>query len=332
MTPRSRPMFQRRCLLLATATAASMLFALAPARAEPAFPTKPVRFIIPTAPGGNLDLLARVVAQKLGEAWGQQVIVEGRPGANTILATTAVAKSPADGYTALFTISGFVQNLAMHPNPQYRAADFVPVSLVASFPIALAAKAALPANDLKGVVKLAQQAPDKLSFGSYGVGSGGHIIGEGLNKAAGIRIKHLAYKGEAASFIDLVGGDIDLAYGSVGFYARQLSGGKVKLISVASARRLKQFPDVPTFAEAGFPEINLPGWGAVFLPANTPAPVVEKFSNEIRKIVAMPDVQAKIYEMGFEPVGNSSKEFAGVVEADLKAWGKIVRENNIKLD
>src|SRR5690606_1413051 len=118
----------------------------------------------------------------------------------------------------------------------------------------------------------------------------------------------------------------------VGFYARQLSGGKVKLISVASARRLKQFPDVPTFAEAGFPEINLPGWGAVFLPANTPAPVVEKFSNEIRKIVAMPDVQAKIYEMGFEPVGNSSKEFAGVVEADLKAWGKIVRENNIKLD
>lgn len=325
-------MFQRRCLLLATATAASMLFALAPARAEPAFPTKPVRFIIPTAPGGNLDLLARVVAQKLGEAWGQQVIVEGRPGANTILATTAVAKSPADGYTALFTISGFVQNLAMHPNPQYRAADFVPVSLVASFPIALAAKAALPANDLKGVVKLAQQAPDKLSFGSYGVGSGGHIIGEGLNKAAGIRIKHLAYKGEAASFIDLVGGDIDLAYGSVGFYARQLSGGKVKLISVASARRLKQFPDVPTFAEAGFPEINLPGWGAVFLPANTPAPVVEKFSNEIRKIVAMPDVQAKIYEMGFEPVGNSSKEFAGVVEADLKAWGKIVRENNIKLD
>ena len=324
--------FPRRAIQGSAAAAAALLLASAPLQAQPAFPTKPVRFIIPTAPGGNLDQLARIVAHKLGEAWGQQVIVDGRPGANTILATTAVAKSPADGYTALFTISGFVQNLALQPNPQYRVTDFVPVSLVASFPIALAAKAALPANDLKGVIKLAQQAPDKLSFGSYGVGSGGHIIGEGLNKAAGIKIKHLAYKGESASFIDLVGGNIDLAYGSVGFYARQLSGGKVKLISVASAHRLKQFPDVPTFAEAGFPEINLPGWGAVFLPAGTPAPIVEKFSSEIRKIVAMPDVQAKIYEMGFEPVGNSSKEFAGIVEADLKAWGRIVRENDIKLD
>ena len=332
MTSPSRAARLRRTLIAAAATTASLLLLSGSAWAEPAFPSKPIRFLIPTTAGGNLDLLARLIAGKLGDAWGQPVVVEGRPGANTMLATTAVAKAPPDGYTVLFTISGFVQNLVLQANPPYKAADLVPVSMVASFPIALAANAQLAASDLGGVIKLARQAPDKLSFGSYGIGSGGHIIGEGLNKAAGVKIKHLAYKGESASFIDLVGGEIELAYGSVGFYARQLSGGKIKLIAVASAKRLKNFPDVQTFAEAGYPEINLPGWGGMFLPAGTPAPVVDKFVQEVRRIVAMPDVQAKIYEMGFEPVGSNSSEFAKVVASDLKAWGKIVRDNNIKLD
>lgn len=325
-------MSQRRFIFCALAAAVGVLGSTGSALADSAFPSKPIRFIIPTAPGGNLDLLARVIGGKLAEAWGQPVVVEGRPGANTILATTAVAKAPADGYTALFTISGFVQNLALQPNPQYRVSDFVPTSQIASFPIALAANATLPANDLKGLVQLAKQAPEKLSFGSYGTGSAGHIIGEGLNKAAGVKIKHIAYKGESASFVDLAGGQIDLAYGSMGLYGRQLSAGKVKILAVASTQRLKQFPDVQTFAEAGYSDINLPGWGGLFLPAGTPAVVIEKFSQEIRKIVAMPDVQAKIYEMGFEPQGSPSKAFAAVVEADVKAWGKIVRENNITLN
>lgn len=310
--------------LLGTATAASAQ--------ETAFPSKPIKFVIPTASGGNLDLLARTVAAKLTEAWGQQVIVESKPGANTILATTAVAKAPADGYTVLFTISGFVQNLVLQPHPPYKVTDLAPVSMVASFPIALAANASLPANDLAGVIRLARQQPDKLSFGSYGMGSGGHLIGEGLNNLAGIRIKHIAYKGEAASFTDLVSGDIGLAYGSVGFYARQLSAGKVKLIAVASPQRLRNFPDVPTFSEAGFRDINLPGWGGMFLPAGAPAAIVDKYVREIRRIVVMPDVQAKIYEMGFEPAGNSNFEFAQVIASDLQQWTKIVRENNIKLE
>lgn len=320
----------RRAVL---AAAAAMLFAAGPAAAQnAAFPTKPVRLLIPTAPGGNLDVLARVVAAKLAEAWGQPVIVESKPGANTILATTAVARAQPDGYTALFTISGLVQNLVLQSNPQYKLGDLAPVSLVASFPIALAANAKFPANDLAGVVKLAREAPEKYSFGSYGVGSGAHIIGEGLNKAAGIRIKHVAYKGESPSFTDLVGGEISLAYGSVGFYAAQLGNGKVKLIAVASPHRLKSFPDVPTFAEAGYPEVNLPGWGGMFLPAGTPAPIVDKYVQEIRKIVQMPDVQAKIAQLGYEPVGNTNTEFAQFLQADLQRWGKIVRENNIRLD
>lgn len=318
----------------AALVALSLLGALAgPAQAqEGPFPNRAIRIVIPTAPGGNLDLLARVVAEKLQAAWGQQVIVESRAGANTTLATTYVAKATADGYTALFTISGFVQNLVLQPNPAYKASDLAPVSLVASFPIALAANATVPVKSLADVVRLAKEKPGGLTYGSYGLGSGGHIIGAGLNKAAGVDIAHVPYKGEAASFPDLVSGRIQLAYGSVGFYARQLSEGKVKLIAVASPTRLKDFPEVQTFAEAGYADINLAGWGAMFLPAGTPQAVVDKWSQEVQRITQMPDVQKKILDMGFLPVGNNSEEFARVIDSDIKRWGAVVKANDIKLE
>ena len=306
--------------------------AFSAAAQEGPFPNRAIRIVIPTAPGGNLDLLARIVAEKLQAAWGQQVIVESRAGANTTLATTYVAKAPPDGYTALFTISGFVQNLVLQANPSYKASDLAPVSIVASFPIAMAANAAVPVKTLADVVKLAKEKPGGLSYGSYGLGSGGHIIGAGLNKAAGIDITHVPYKGEAASFPDLASGRIQFAYGSVGFYGRQLSEGKVKLIVVASPARLKEYPDVPTFAEAGYPDINLAGWGALFLPAGTPQAIVDKWSQEVHRITQMPDVQKKIADMGFIPIGNSSEEFARVIDSDIKRWGAVVKANDIKLE
>lgn len=296
------------------------------------FPTKPVRLVVPTAAGGNLDLMARILGEHMSKAWGQQIVVDSKPGANTMLATSAVARSPADGYTALLTVSGFVQNLVLQPNPPYKASDLIPVSQVAWLPVALASSTKLPATDLASIIKLAKAQPDKFSFGSYGMGSGGHIIGEGLNHLAGVKIKHVAYKGESPAFTDLVGGNIELAYGSVGLYAHQMSGGKVRLLAVASTKRLKTFPDVPTFAEAGYPDINIPGWGGIFLPAGTPAAIVEKFSQEIRRVVALPDVQRKILEMGFEPTVTTSAQFSELIASDIKRWGKIVLDNNIKLD
>ncbi len=296
------------------------------------FPTRPIRMVVPTAAGGNLDILARILAEHMSKSWGQQVIVDSKPGANSMLATTAVSRSPADGYTVLMTLSGFVQNLVLQPNPPYKASDLIPVSQVAWFPVGMAVSAKLPATDVAGLVKLAKAQPDKLSFGSYGMGSGGHIIGEGLNNQAGIKIKHVAYKGESPAFTDLVGGSIEVAYGSVGFYAHQLSGGKIRLLAVASTQRLKTFPDVPTLAEAGYPEINIPGWGGVFLPAGTPQGIVDKYSQEVRRIVALPEVQKKILDMGFEPTGSTSAQFANLVSTDIKRWGKIVKENNIKLE
>ena len=299
---------------------------------ETSFPSKPVRFVIPTTAGGNLDVLARLVAEKVGAAWGQPVIVESRAGANSIVATSYVAKSAPDGYTALFTLSGFVQNLVLQVNPPYKAADLTPVSLVAWFPIALAAHAELPARDLGSVVALARRKPGALSFGSYGAGSAGHIIGEGLNRAAGMQIKHVAYKGEAAAFPDLASGQIELAYGSVGFYARQAGTGRVRILAVANPQRLKTFPDVPTLAEAGYPDVNLPGWGGVLLPAGTPQAIVDKFEREVRRVTLLPEVQARILDLGFEPVGSSAAEFSTTIAEDLQKWGAVVRANNIKLE
>ncbi|HEY4066163.1 MAG TPA: tripartite tricarboxylate transporter substrate binding protein [Burkholderiaceae bacterium] len=212
--------------------AAALLVALACGAAASAwaqdapFPTKTVRIITSTAAGGSLDGLARIVAEKLQGAWGQAVVVEARPGANTMLATTSVARSAPDGYTVLFTIGPFVQNLVLQPNPGYKLSDFTPVSMVSSHPIALAASTSLPVDDIAGMVRIAKQRPGALSFGSFGTGSSGHVIGEGLNKLAGIQIVHVPYKGEAAALPDLISGQIQLAYGSVGFFARQVPTGR----------------------------------------------------------------------------------------------------------
>jgi tripartite-type tricarboxylate transporter receptor subunit TctC len=302
------------------------------ASAQEKYPSRMVRIVIPTASGGNVDLLARAIGEKLSERWKQPVIVEAKPGANTLLATLEVTKGKADGYTLLFTISGLVQNLVLQPNPPYRLADLAPVSMVAMFPIALAANASFPPRTIGELVEHAKAKPNTISYGSYGTGSGGHIIGEGLNRAAGIDLQHIAYKGEAASLPDLLTGRIALAYGSTGFYGRQLSTNSIRLLAVAAPKRLKSFPDVPTFAEAGFAGINLAGWGGMFLSAGTPAEIVKEVGQQVRQIVALPEIQSKIYDMGFEPVGNSEADFAQALNAELEKWRAIVKDSNIKLE
>lgn len=302
------------------------------ASAQEKYPSRAVRIVIPTASGGNVDLLARAIGEKLSDRWKQPVVVEAKPGANTQLATLEVINAKADGYTLLFTISGLVQNLVLQSNLPYKLSDLKPVSMVATFPIALAANASFPAKTIGELIEQAKATPNTISYGSYGTGSGGHIIGEGLNRAAGIDLQHIAYKGEAVSLPDLLTGRIALAYGSTGFYARQLSTNKIRLLAVAAPNRLKNFPDVPTFAEAGFAGINLAGWGGIFLPASTPADVAKEVSQQVRQIVALPEIRSKIYEMGFEPVGNSEAEFEQGLRAELEKWRAIVKDANIKLE
>ncbi len=295
------------------------------------FPNRPIKLMVQTAPGGSADATARMIADGLTAAWGQPVVVENRTGANGMIATQALTKSPADGYTIYMSLSSIVQNLLLQPTPGYRMEELAPVSMVAILPIALAAGVQVPANNLGELIALAKQKPGGVSYGSYGVGSGAHIIGSVLNKKAGVDMTHVAYKGETNSFADLVNGQVTTAWGSVGFYANQLSGGKVKLLAVASPHRLKAFPDVPTLGEAGYPDANLPGFTGLFLPAGTPPAIVTKYAQAVAKILAAPDVQAKVVSFGWEPMTNTPEEFRKQLADEIVKWSTAIRENNIKL-
>ena len=297
-----------------------------------AYPNRAIRIVTPTAAGGNIDIMARALAEKLSAAWGQGVVVDPRPGANGMIAASTVAKSPADGYTILFSHSALVQNLLLQPNPPYKLADLTPVTMLALFPIAYGVNPALGVNSLAELIALAKAKPRTLSFGSYGTGSGAHVIGAALNRAAGIDLTHVPYKGEVPAVTDMMSGQVSSAYGSVGYMARQVVSGKVKLLVVASQARLKNFPDLPTFAEAGFPALNLPGWGGLFLPVGTPAAIVARLNAETVKALGLPDVSEKINAMGFVTVGSSAEAFAASIKSEFDKWETAIRENQIKLD
>jgi len=295
------------------------------------FPNRPIKLMVATAPGGSADATARMIADGLTAAWGQPVVVENKVGANGMIATQTLTKSPPDGYTIYMSLSSIVQNLLLQPNPGYRMEELAPVSMVAILPIALAAGVQVPANNLGELIALAKQKPGTVSYGSYGVGSGAHIIGSVLNKKAGVDMTHIAYKGETNSFADLVNGQVTTAWGSVGFYANQLAGGKVKLLAVASPHRLKAFPDVPTLGEAGYPDANLPGFTGLFLPAGTPPAIVSKYSQAVAKVLAAPNVQSKVVSFGWEPMTNTPEEFKKQLADEVLKWSTAIRENNIKL-
>jgi tripartite-type tricarboxylate transporter receptor subunit TctC len=321
-----------RKLCIGLAAASALGAAGQAASQEVAFPSRPIKLMVATTAGGNSDLTARMIADKLAVVWGQPVLVEQRVGANGMIAAQALAKAPPDGYTAYLSLSSMVQNVLLQPNPGYKIEDFVPVTMVISIPIALAVGGTVPASTVGDLMKMAKDKPGSVSYGSYGTGSGAHIIGSALARAAGVNMVHVPYKGEASSFTDLASGQLTSAFGSTGFYAAQLSTGKVKLLAITGSQRMARFPNVPTMAEAGYPGANLPGWSGLFLPAGTPEPIVARFSQEVRKILAMPDVRTKLDDMGFVPVGNSSQEFGQYIKSEVGTWSAIIKENNIKLD
>ena len=296
----------------------ALLLTAAPGAAQDVFPSRPIRIITPTAAGGNIDIMARALAEKLAAAWGQGVVVEPRPGANGMLAASAVAKAAPDGYTVLFSHSALVQNLLLQPNPPYKLAELTPVSMLALFPIAYGVNPSLGVGSLAELIALAKAKPRTLSFGSYGTGSGGHVIGAALNRAAGIDLTHVPYKGEVPAVTDMMSGQVSSAYGSVGYMARQLGTGKVRLLAVASQARLKNFPDLPTFAEAGFPALNLPGWGGLFLPAERILPLVGSVTDE--------DFAAEAVRQGVTKFG----AIHGLTMTAAREWGKYrIRANTV---
>ena len=319
---------RRQTLAAALGALGAGVLPRAQAQTQP-FPSQVIKFVIPTPAGGDHDTMMRIIGQKLTDAWGQPCIVESRSGASGAIAAATVSQAPADGYTVLIGYSALLSNTVLMPKPGYRLEDLQPVGMLALTPIAFGVRESLPASTLKQYVALAKTRPGKLSYGSYGQGSGGHFVGELFNMAAGIDTVHVPYKGEPPALQDLIGGQIDAAVVSVGGVNRY--PGKIKPLAVASATRFPSYPDVPTFAELGYPEVDMPGWGAAFVPAKTPKAIVDKLNTEMGRILVMPDVRAKLLELGFEPAPWSPDKTRRFMKDQLALTQKLIDAGRVKL-
>lgn len=319
---------RRQTLAAALGSLGAGVLPRAQAQTQP-FPSQVIKFVIPTPAGGGHDTMMRIIGQKLTDAWGQPCIVESRPGASGAIAAATVSQAPADGYTVLIGYSALLSNTVLMPKPGYRLEDLQPVGMLALTPIAFGVRESLPASTLKQYVALAKTRPGKLSYGSYGPGSGGHFVGELFNMAAGIDTVHVPYKGEPPALQDLIGGQIDAAVVSVGGVNRY--PGKIKPLAVASATRFPSYPDVPTFAELGYPEVDMLGWAAAFVPAKTPKAIVDKLNTEMGRILVMPDVRAKLLELGFEPAPWSPDKTRRFMKDQLALTQKLIDAGRVKL-
>lgn len=302
--------------------------------AQPAstYPNAPIRIVISTPPGGGNDVVARLIGQKLTAAWGQPVIVDSKPGASGLIAGATVAKAPPDGYTLLVTHAALATALALKSNPIVHLSELQPVMRIADTPIAFTVGTSTGAKTLAEFVAVAKGHPKKMSYGSYGVGTSAHLLGEMLNRRAGIDLLHVPYKGEAPAVTDLLGGQVSAIFGSAGVVGPHVKSGKAVIVAFANPKRVSAFPDVPTFAEAGYPDLNVPGWIGLFAPTGTPKPIVDKLAAELGRVVQMPDVQQRIVEMGYEPSGTATRAFADQLDAEIGKWAALGKEAGISLD
>ena len=298
------------------------------------YTTKPIRMVVGAAPGGGTDLVARPVAQKLTEAWGQQVIVDNRPGAGGTIGTEMVARALPDGYTMLMgSITTNAVNQVLYKKLNYDPIkDFIPVSLVISAPQPLVVHQSVPVKSVKELVALATAKPGQLNYASAGSGSSPQLTFELFKRIAGIDIVHIPYKGTGPAIIDLVAGHVHMMITGIVAPMPHVKSGRLRGIAVTSANRAAALPDVPTFSESGVPKFDVSTWFGIFLPAGTPNPIVAKLNGEIRRILEMPDIQQYFVDQGASPAANSPEQFAAYVKSEVARWGKVVRDTGIRAD
>jgi len=315
-------------LLLTGATAAPGF-----AQSNQSYPDRPVRMIVPLTAGSAADTLARRLAVKMGENWGQQVVVDNRPGAGTTLGAGIVAKAPPDGYTLLVNSASFAVSAALYPKLPYDAQkDFAPVSQIAFAPIVLVVAPSLGAKSVKDLVALARQKAGQLTFGSAGVGSSTHFSAEQFKLAAGINVVHVPYKGPPEALLDTMTGRIQYFLSPLVPALPFVKDGRLLALGVTTAQRSPALPEAPTIAEAGLPGYEYQDWWGVFAPAGTPRPVVEKVSKETARIVNLPDVKKQMLSQGEEGAPSTPEEFAAFVRTKIEAAGKVVKLANIRVE
>ena len=312
----------------------ALALALALPVAAQAYPSKPIRFVVPYPAGGPLDSVARLLAQKVGESVKQPVVVDNKPGAGGNIGADLVAKSPPDGYTILM---GAVATHAINPTlyasmPYDAARDFTPITQVASTPNVLVVNPAVPATDVKSFVAHAKANPGKLNFGSGSTGSAGHLAGELFNAQAGVKMTHVPYKGAAPAMQDLLGGRIDLMFDNLASSLAQVKAGKVRALAVTTARRSSLAPELPTIAESGLPDFDISTWFGVFAPAGVPREVVDRLHAEFTRALAAPDVREKMLALGAEPVGTRPEEFAAYIRREADKYARVIKASGAKAD
>lgn len=322
--------FARRC---AGALAALALVTATSAFAQ-AWPAKPIRVIVPFPPGGGLDIFARITAPRLQENLGQQIVVENRSGAGGMVGADAVAKAAPDGYTLLFASSAEITiSQHLYPKMAYDAIkDFAPVSYAAHAAMLFSVHPSLPAKTLAEVIALARARPGQLSFASAGTGGIQHLAGEILKTAAKIDIVHIPYKGAGPAVIDMVGGQVQMGFTALPSSIQHARSGRLRPIAVTSATRSAVAPELPTFTELGYPQLDLVVWYAALFPAHTPPEIVARMSAEINRAVNSPDVKAKLLEQGVESVGTTPEQLAKFMAAESARYGKIIRDTGARPD
>ena len=325
------PTIARRQLLqggLALAASATVPGSIA----QGAFPNRPIKFIVPFPPGGATDLVGRLLAGKLQESWGQNVLVENKAGASGMIGTEQAARSAPDGYTVLVAITTHVQNPAIFAKvPFDPIKDFAPVSQICLSYLVLVVKPDFPARDLKEFVALVKANPGMYSFGSFGTGSSSHIVGEGFARRAGLDLAHVPYKGSAPMITDVLGGQVPCAWADVSTATQHIAAGKLKPLAVSGERRAPLLAAVPTLLESGYPGFEALGWVGILLPAGTPKPIVDKYSAEMVRLVKLPEVRARLYEQTLMPVGDNAESFARTLKRDMALWQQNVTAAGIKL-
>lgn len=299
-----------------------------------AWPTKPIKYVVPFSPGGVSDGVARLIAQHLGEKLGQPMVIENKPGVSGILGTQSVARAPADGYTIMGgTITTHAVNPFFTKNLGYEPVkDFTPVNLVGMVSNVLVVPADSRFNSAQQIIAELKAKPDGLTYGTAGAGTSQHLSGQLFQSITGTQLRQIVYKGGSQAMVDLVGGQIDMVFETVAAARPMIDGKRVKVLGVTAKTRLASMPGVPSLAEAGVPNFEMQSWQGVFAPAGTPKHIVDRLGKEIAAIVAMPEVQAKLRNLGVEPDGRTSEPFAAFQRAEIAKWGKVINDAGIQAD
>ena len=298
------------------------------------YPNKPIRMVVPFPPGGGNDAIGRLVAQKMSEGLGQPMVVDNRPGAGTTLGTALAAKSPADGYTILLSsVTSHALAPHLYEKPVYNPLkDFSGISMLATTPYILTVGATQPYRSVQDIITAAKAKPGGLTFASGGVGSNTHLSGAIFEELTGTNILHVPYKGSAPAITDLLGNVVTMMFDTATAATQHVLSGKLRALAVTGNRRLPDLPNVPTFAEAGVQNFNASSWYSIHVPAGTPAPIVARLNAEVKRVVNLPEVRAKLLAIGAEPVTSTPEQLDAFVKAEFSQWGQLIKKLGVKAE